>query len=84
MPNPTLNNYIDGEFVPAHGTGTLDVVDPRTERVVAVSPVSDATDVDAAMAAAERAFPAWKRATPDGRQQNRRTEIVLTRVSETP
>jgi betaine-aldehyde dehydrogenase len=69
MPNETLNNYIDGEFVPAHGTGTLDVIDPRTERIVAVSPVSDATDVDAAMAAAERAFPAWKRTTPGERQK---------------
>lgn len=69
MPHSTLQNFIDGEFVPAHGDGTLDVIDPRTEEIVAVSPISDSVDVDIAMAAAETAFPSWKRTTPAARQK---------------
>jgi betaine-aldehyde dehydrogenase len=69
MPHSTLQNFIDGEFVPAHGDGTLDVIDPRTEETVAVSPISDSVDVDIAMAAAETAFPSWKRTTPAARQK---------------
>ncbi len=67
--SPTLQNFIAGAFVPAVGTDTLDVIDPRTEEVVAVSPISGAADVDAAMAAAAEAFPAWKRTTPSARQK---------------
>jgi 1-pyrroline dehydrogenase len=69
MPEGVLQNFIDGEFVDAEGDGRIDVIDPRTEQVVAVSPVSDGSDVDRAMAAAARAFPAWKRATPSARQK---------------
>jgi 1-pyrroline dehydrogenase len=69
MPEGVLQNFIDGEFVGASGDGRIDVIDPRTETVVAVSPVSDASDVDRAMAAAAAAFPAWKRSTPSARQR---------------
>ena len=44
----TLQNFVDGRYVDAHGTATIDVVSPVTEQVVAVSPVSDAADVDTA------------------------------------
>ncbi|PWD49634.1 gamma-aminobutyraldehyde dehydrogenase [Serinibacter arcticus] len=64
-----LQNWIDGAFVDAHGTGRLDVVSPVTEEVVAVSPVSDAEDVDAAYAAAAGARLAWRRTTPGERQR---------------
>ncbi|ROQ39640.1 1-pyrroline dehydrogenase [Frondihabitans sp. PhB188] len=69
MPLEPLQNFIGGEFVPARGDATIDVVDPRTEEVVAVSPVSVAADVDAAMAAADAALPGWKRSTPSVRQK---------------
>ncbi|KQS20907.1 aminobutyraldehyde dehydrogenase [Frigoribacterium sp. Leaf186] len=64
----TLQNFVDGEFVDAHGTETIDVVSPVTEEVVTTSPVSDDVDVDLAVAAAARAFPGWSRATPSVRQ----------------
>ena len=64
----TLQNFVDGRYVDAHGTETIDVVSPITEQVVAVSPVSDAADVDAAVQAAARAFPGWSRSTPSVRQ----------------
>ncbi|MEL4359298.1 MULTISPECIES: gamma-aminobutyraldehyde dehydrogenase [unclassified Luteococcus] len=64
----TLQNFIDGTFVDAHGSQTIDLVDPTTAQVVAQSPVSDRTDVDAAFDAAQRAFRAWRRTTPGERQ----------------
>ena len=43
---------------------------------VAVSPVSDATDVDRAFAAARAAFRSWKRTTPSERQ------LLLLRLAD--
>jgi betaine-aldehyde dehydrogenase len=64
-----LQNFIGGEFVDAVGEGRLDIVDPTTGTRVAVSPVSGAEDVDAAMAAAATAFRTWRRTTPSERQR---------------
>ncbi|WP_336649528.1 aminobutyraldehyde dehydrogenase [Kocuria rosea] len=71
-----LQNYVDGVFVDAHGTGRIDVVDPTTGTTVAISPVSDATDVDQAFAAARAAFRSWKRTTPSERQ------LLLLRLAD--
>ncbi|MCQ1952482.1 gamma-aminobutyraldehyde dehydrogenase [Arthrobacter sp. zg-Y238] len=65
----TLQNFINGEFVPSRGTDVLDVVNPTNGEVVAVSPVSVQADVDAAMDAAAAAFRTWKRTTPSERQR---------------
>ncbi|HWM40712.1 MAG TPA: gamma-aminobutyraldehyde dehydrogenase [Streptomyces sp.] len=64
-----LRNYIDGEFRDAADGRTTDVVNPATGEVYATAPLSAAADVDAAMAAAEKAFPAWRDATPGARQK---------------
>ncbi|MFG3050830.1 gamma-aminobutyraldehyde dehydrogenase [Kitasatospora sp. NPDC048239] len=89
----TLRNYINGEFVDAADGRTLDIVDPTTGEVYATSPLSGASDVDAAMAAAAAAFPAWRDATPSTRQklllkiadavEARADEIVDTEVRNT-
>ncbi|MFP8884415.1 gamma-aminobutyraldehyde dehydrogenase [Streptomyces mangrovi] len=63
-----LRNYIDGEFRDAADGRTTEVVNPATGEVYATAPLSAAADVDAAMAAAEAAFPAWRDATPGTRQ----------------
>jgi malonate-semialdehyde dehydrogenase (acetylating) / methylmalonate-semialdehyde dehydrogenase len=55
-----LENYVGGAWVRAAGAGSLEVPDPSTGRALARVPRSDATDVDAAVAAARRAFPAWR------------------------
>ncbi|MET7764054.1 gamma-aminobutyraldehyde dehydrogenase [Streptomyces sp. NPDC005393] len=65
----TLRNYINGEYVDAADGRRLDVTDPVTGEVYAHSPLSGAADVDAAMAAAEAAFPVWRDATPSTRQK---------------
>lgn len=71
----TLQNYIDGSFVDAHGTSTLDVVDPANGKVVATSPISDSDDIDAAFAAAKRASKTFGRLTP-GERQNLLLKLV--------
>ncbi|MET0932925.1 MAG: gamma-aminobutyraldehyde dehydrogenase [Mycetocola sp.] len=63
-----LQNYINGAFVDAAGSETIDVVSPATGDVVAHSPVSTDIDVDAAFGAARTAFTTWKRTTPGQRQ----------------
>ncbi|MBZ4014359.1 gamma-aminobutyraldehyde dehydrogenase [Streptomyces purpurogeneiscleroticus] len=64
-----LRNYIDGEFRDAADGRTTDVVNPATGEVYATAPLSAAADVDAAMAAAEAAFPAWRDLIPAERQK---------------
>lgn len=62
-----IQNYIDGELVDAVSGGTLDNVDPSTGRVYGTLPDSDAADVERAVEAAERAFPAWSGLTAGDR-----------------
>lgn len=62
-----LLNLIDGELRPAKSNGWLDVSAPATGRVYARLPDSDAGDVEAAVEAAERAFPAWNALGREGR-----------------
>ncbi|MEE1752482.1 aldehyde dehydrogenase family protein [Streptomyces sp. SP18CS02] len=55
--------YIGGAWRPAAGAGTIAVVNPANEQVIAHVPAGTAEDVDAAVRAARAAFPAWA-ATP--------------------
>jgi aldehyde dehydrogenase (NAD+) len=51
--------YINGQWVASAGSGTLSVTDSATEEVIATIPDGAPADVDAAVAAAKAAFPAW-------------------------
>jgi aldehyde dehydrogenase (NAD+) len=51
--------FVDGKWVPVQGREALAVVDPATEEQVASVPAGTAEDVDAAVAAARRAFEGW-------------------------
>jgi len=53
------NIYINGKWVASAGSGTLEVTNSATEEVIATVPNGAAADVDAAVAAAKAAFPAW-------------------------
>lgn len=53
---------------PVTAAATLDVINPATEEVFARVPAGEASHVDAAVAAARAAFPAWSR-TPDSERQ---------------
>jgi aminomuconate-semialdehyde/2-hydroxymuconate-6-semialdehyde dehydrogenase len=58
-----FDHFIDGRFVPAAHGGSLEVFEPATGAVYAKVADGDGADVDAAVQAAARAFPAWS-ATP--------------------
>jgi aminomuconate-semialdehyde/2-hydroxymuconate-6-semialdehyde dehydrogenase len=64
-----LKNYIDGRLLPAANGAWLDDFEPATGKVYAHIPDSAAADVDAAVAAAQRAFPAWSRLEAAERSQ---------------
>ena len=55
-----LRNFVGGRWVELAGAETLDDVDPATGEVAALVPLSAAADVDAAVAAARGAQPAWR------------------------
>ncbi|GAA2393873.1 aldehyde dehydrogenase family protein [Streptomyces glaucosporus] len=56
--------YIDGDWRPAAGGGTIEVVNPATEEVIGAVPAGAAEDVDAAVAAARAALPGWAATEP--------------------
>ncbi len=56
-----FNNYIGGEWTPPRSGKYLDTDNPATGQVDAHVADSDAKDIDAAVAAARDAFPAWSR-----------------------
>jgi betaine-aldehyde dehydrogenase len=71
-----FSNFIDGKQVEAADGQTLDVVNPVTGEKYATAPLSGPADVDAAMAAAAAAFPAWRDATPSQRS------LALFRIAD--
>src|ERR1700733_799273 len=64
---PEIALYINGERVQGTGGRGDDVVNPATEEVLGRVPFAEPADVDAAIAAAKAAFPAWRDAGPDFR-----------------
>jgi phenylacetaldehyde dehydrogenase len=62
---------IDGKWVAAKSGETFPVEDPATEEVIAHVPAGDKADIDAAVAAARRAFEAgpWSRILPGDRSR---------------
>ena len=54
-----LENFIHGSWTRSSSTTLLDVKNPATGAVLARVPLSTAGDVDAAVQAAQAAFPAW-------------------------
>jgi betaine-aldehyde dehydrogenase len=65
----TASLYINGEFVRAESSATLDVIDPSTSTVIGRVPDATAADVDRAVAAARAAFDlgAWSTTTAQDR-----------------
>ena len=71
-----IQNFIDGQFVPPLGGKYLDNIEPATGKTYSLVPDSDSRDVEAAVAAAERAFPAWSR-TPAAERSR-----ILLRIAD--
>ncbi len=64
-----LQFYIDGRWVDPVEPRTLDVVNPATEDVIGRISLGSAADVDAAVAAAARAFESYSRTTRTERME---------------
>ncbi len=76
MATELLQNFIGGQYVPLSGQKRMPLIDPVTEEAYGELPVSDASDVDAAYAAASVAFPIWRDTTPADRQ------LALFRIAD--
>ena len=59
--------YINGQWVTPAGGQTIEVINPATEAVMGRIPEGTEADVEAAVAAARGAFPAWSQTTPEQR-----------------
>jgi malonate-semialdehyde dehydrogenase (acetylating)/methylmalonate-semialdehyde dehydrogenase len=66
---PDLQNYVHGGWRRSATQKYVDVINPATAELLARTPLSTATDVDAAVQAAADAFPAWRRTPPGERVQ---------------
>jgi malonate-semialdehyde dehydrogenase (acetylating) / methylmalonate-semialdehyde dehydrogenase len=64
-----LTHFYGGSWSRAKSNESLDVVNPATAERLARSPVAGKEDVDAAVAAAAAAYPAWRRTPPEDRVQ---------------
>src|ERR1700687_6402719 len=64
-----LDNFIAGRWVPSRTTEFFDVHNPAFGDLIGRTPWSTAGDVDAAVQAATRAFPAWRDTPVNARAQ---------------
>lgn len=76
--------YINGQWQKARGKDRWDVINPATETVIAQVPMGNSDDVDAAVAAAKAAFPAWSATTAAERERliNRVADLMAEREDD--
>ena len=79
-----LKFYIDGQWVDPAQPKTLDVINPATEEVCGHVSAGSAADVDRAVAAARKAFKAWRKTSREERLKllNRIVEAFGERVGD--
>ncbi|HEX3895239.1 MAG TPA: aldehyde dehydrogenase [Rudaea sp.] len=86
MSNTTmrLQNYVDGRLQPPRAARCIDVFEPAAGAVFAACPDSDASDVEDAFDAAQRAFAAWSALPSSERARflNRIADLIESRVDE--
>jgi len=56
-----VQNFINGVFINASSQKALEVISPLDGTLLSTVPMSAATDLDMAVAAAKKAFPAWSK-----------------------
>jgi aminomuconate-semialdehyde/2-hydroxymuconate-6-semialdehyde dehydrogenase len=71
-----IRNFIDGQFVAPVSGGFLDNIEPATGKPYSLVPDSDARDVELAVVAAEKAFPAWSKTAAADRSR------ILLRIAD--
>jgi aminomuconate-semialdehyde/2-hydroxymuconate-6-semialdehyde dehydrogenase len=75
MDKLTIENYIGGTFQAPLSGNYFDNIEPATGNVYGSIPDSDKDDIEQAVEAAEKAFPAWSRTAPEERHS------ILSRIS---
>jgi succinate-semialdehyde dehydrogenase/glutarate-semialdehyde dehydrogenase len=77
-----LELFIDGRFLSGEGRVTEPVFDPATARPLADLPHASTADLDAALDAAARAFPAWSATTASERAKvlRRAADLIRARI----
>jgi malonate-semialdehyde dehydrogenase (acetylating)/methylmalonate-semialdehyde dehydrogenase len=55
-----VQNYVDGKWVSSPAASFVDVHNPALGQVIARTPLSSGAELDAAVQAAAKAFPAWR------------------------
>jgi malonate-semialdehyde dehydrogenase (acetylating)/methylmalonate-semialdehyde dehydrogenase len=63
----TLQIYVGGRWTDSSATKFQDVYNPATDELLARTPLGGAADVEKAVQAAQKAFPAWRRTPPVNR-----------------
>jgi malonate-semialdehyde dehydrogenase (acetylating)/methylmalonate-semialdehyde dehydrogenase len=66
---PVLPNFIGGRWVPSAAKEFQNVTNPARGEIIARAPLSSGQEVDQAVAAARKAFPAWRDTPPVARAQ---------------
>jgi aldehyde dehydrogenase (NAD+) len=76
--------FIDGAWVPALGSGTIEVVNSSSEEVMATIPSGNAEDVNRAVTAAKTAFQTWSETSVEERAKyvGRIAEGLMARMDE--
>jgi malonate-semialdehyde dehydrogenase (acetylating) / methylmalonate-semialdehyde dehydrogenase len=79
-----IKNYINGEWLDPNVSSFVEVVNPALGKVIAQTPLSTKTEVDAAAKAASDAFPAWRRTPSQERVQYlfRLRDLMKTNMEE--
>ena len=72
----TLENYINGQLVPPREGGYLDNIEPATGQVYGRVPRSGEPDLEAAVAAAEKAQAEWQATLPEQRA------VLMERIAD--
>jgi succinate-semialdehyde dehydrogenase/glutarate-semialdehyde dehydrogenase len=81
---PELSLLIDGEWIKGGGRKTVPVINPATEEVLGQLPLATKADLDRALAACQRSYPAWRAMAPHlrGRILHKAAELLRERAEQ--
>ena len=79
-----LHLLIDGKKLRGEGRSTLPVINPATEEVLGDLPLATSADLDRALEAAQRTWPAWRALGPQqrGRILRKAADLLRERVDD--
>ncbi|KAI9934407.1 hypothetical protein ASPWEDRAFT_117870 [Aspergillus wentii DTO 134E9] len=79
LPHPPRQLYYDGQVQPATSGKTFTTIDPSNATPLAEIHVASHSDIDSAIAAADRAFPSWSQTPPVARARILQKAAALLR-----